>query len=253
MDTDHSTARAGAEPAKRIEREISVLLQAAEAETAEAGPDAELIARWQEWKKTADESLACEMEVRRLTKDWPADLPMYPVVRVPGRNGGTFAEPAEIDEWVERLQRHAKRAASAAEAAEGQWSDDAMVARIVAEMCDREAARAEGLREGLKRQLADILARLEEYEERIGLKVARDQRDAAGIWEGKMEQELISLTPVTQAGFLAMLDLIISHRGINYDPEDWEDETLQTIGRNLEAATGLKLTSPARCRAYKEG
>lgn len=60
------------------------------------------------------------------------------------------------------------------------------------------------------------------------------------------------IAPTTQAGFAAILDMMISMIGGRFDPDnEYCHEQYSRIARTLEAATGMTLVSLAHCRAYR--
>ncbi|WP_343868977.1 hypothetical protein [Caenispirillum bisanense] len=218
----------------------AVALAGATAAPALAAPadDAVLLTLYEDWKALEEAVFAAEMEARRVNREKPADVEDFPSVRV---NGIVYCRLEEIDAAIEGERLEVARLTRL----EDPGMDGKMMARMLAKDMERliEARPA----------LADKLRRRQEWKDAVGFEELLERREDLGCEAGALVEEMVKIAPRTPAGYAALIDVIIATRGGTLDPEgDWGDEQVMTAVSAMEAATGFRFSSPARCIAYRE-
>lgn len=201
-----------------------------------ADHEAHLLNLYDRWKALEAERFNTEMEARRLWRERPADIEDPPRVRV---TGNTYYALAQIDVVIEgeRIWQERHRE-----------SDD-MAQRIAARMMDADIE----LLEKARPVLAEKIRRKDEWEASVGYQRTLERRDdiSAEAWD--LAESIVSIAPTTQAGFLAVLDVLASLRGGMFDPEDdCGDALIASAANAMEAATGLTISSLPHCVGYRD-
>lgn len=201
-----------------------------------ASADGELLTLYARWKSLEARRYAAEMEARRLDRERPEGVEYYPHVYCMGQ---MWSDPTDIDRFVRDVP---------ARAAEHRAKKD-IAGLGTAHLLEQQAAELAALRP----VLADKIRRRREWEAATGYQALLEGRDELDVEAAEALEAAMRIAPKTQAGFLAVLDMMVSTMGGSFDPAgDWADEMALAAVRSLEAATGLQASAPDQCRGYRE-
>ncbi|MCA1939357.1 MAG: hypothetical protein LDL26_00025 [Caenispirillum bisanense] len=200
--------------------------------------DAALLSLYEDWKALEEAVFAAEMEVRRLSRERPADIERFPSVKI---HGGVYNTLEDLDATIEGERLEVARLS--------RLEEPGLDGKILASMLEKDMERLIQARP----LLAEKIRRKDEWEASVGFQELLERREDLGCEAGALVEGMVKIAPRTPAGYAALIDVIIATRGGTLDPEgDWGDEQVMTAVSTMEAATGFSFSAPARCIAYRE-